>query len=72
MLAVHREVDANPLIPIQRLYEIERGKAHTQSDQVMPDYTDVLSALKARRGRDKKHKTEITQSSELRFMPKYF
>ena len=46
MISVLREADANPLAPIQKLYEIERSKAHTQSDQVLTDYTDVFSALK--------------------------
>ena len=31
LLAVQHEIDVNPLVPIQKLYEIERGKAHTHN-----------------------------------------
>ena len=46
LLSVQSQINAQPRVPIQQLYEIERGKLQTQSDCTLPDYNAKNSSLK--------------------------
>ena len=52
--SVQAQIDAQPRVPIQQIYEIERGKIQKNHVYTNQDYKRILNGLKKRRRQNKR------------------